>query len=112
MEKKASWHGVGRESIPWFPVVSEALDSCDCIKRQVFEIAGEVERLSVLDLRKSVEGLGCDIIEFSLSIPSIIEHTKVAPGILRMTPIGKDIEEASKAVSDEIVAKGLVIVKK
>lgn len=92
---------------------SKALESCECIKRQTFEIAGEVERLCDIDeLREIVLPYECDIVEFSISIPSLVQHKKGAPGVAKMTLIGRDIERASSLLSDKIVAKELVIVKK
>jgi ferredoxin len=92
---------------------SKALETCECIKRQSFEIAGEVGRLcNIEELREIVLPFECDIVEFSISIPSIAQHKKGAPGVAKMTLIGRNIEEASALLSDKIVAKELVIVKK
>jgi len=65
-----------------------AIQSSSSIARHYFEIAGEVEKLNLSKLRSLVEKSGCDLIDLSITIPSIVEHIDGAPGIMRMTLIG------------------------
>ncbi|MDD5160772.1 MAG: ferredoxin family protein [Sulfuricurvum sp.] len=79
-----------------------AIQTPPSIGRHHFEIAGEVEKLNLSALRSLVEGSGCDLIDLSIAIPSIVEHTQGAPGVIRMTLIG--IPELLDSIGERLLS--------
>lgn len=92
----------------------DALKEQNVVGREVFEIAGEIEKLiNMSALRDLVIPLECDLIDISISIPSVREHIHGAPGIAKMTLIGpsQSISEASRRLNELIGSLGLSISK-
>ncbi|MEF3191851.1 MAG: ferredoxin family protein [Campylobacterales bacterium] len=79
-----------------------ALQQPSFIQRHYFEIVGEVEKINLNSLRTLLGESGCDLIDLSMTIPSILEHTKGAPGVMRMTLIGNT--ESLDSVSKQLLA--------
>jgi len=90
-----------------------AIQSSSSIGRHYFEIAGEVEKLNLSELRSLVEKNGCDLVDISINIPSIIEHKDGAPGIIRMTLIGtpKLLDSISDCLLSLVDNEGLTLSK-
>ncbi|MBD3793738.1 MAG: ferredoxin family protein [Sulfuricurvum sp.] len=90
-----------------------AIQTTPNVVREKLEIAGEVEKLNLSSLRALVAESGCDLIDISITIPSILEHTQGAPGIAKMTLIGApdQIGSVSEALNTLIYEHGLTLSK-
>lgn len=83
------------------------------VAREKFEIAGEVEKLNLASLRALVAESGCDLIDISITIPSVLEHIHGAPGIAKMTLIGtpEKLGSVSEALNSLVHQQELTLSK-
>lgn len=92
---------------------NSAIQTPPNVVREKFEIAGEVEKLNLSSLRALVAESGCDLIDISITIPSILEHIHGAPGIAKMTLIGtpEQLGSVREALSSLIHQQELTLSK-